>query len=379
MVSKPKVALIHDYLKEYGGAEKVLEALCEIYPEAPIYTSFLTKDFLKKAPQFREKTIIQGNFARIPLISTLFKGFSFLLPLTFEGIDLRKYDLVISTTTIWAKGVITGPAQVHISYIHTPPRFLYHYPREVNPGILAPLLAPLNTYLRIWDFESAQRPDILVSNSKNVAERINKFYRRDSRVIYPPVELPPFESVTKKDYFLIVSRLVRYKNLETVIRACTDRHLELIVVGTGSEEGRLKSEAGPSVKFLGFQSREKLISLMSEAKAVIYPVSDEDFGIVPVEAMSVGTPVIGLNSGGLRETIIPAKTGILMEDLTIGSYAKAFEEIENSKWDREDIRKHAEKFSKDRFKEKFHKLIESELERMKFQTKNLKFEISNSE
>lgn len=354
----PKVALIHDYLHEYGGAEKVLETLCEIYPEAPIYTSFLTKDFLIKAPQFKDKIIFQGNFSKIPLISSLYKGLSFLLPVTFESFDLRKFDLIISSTTMWAKGVITGPDQVHISYIHTPPRFLYHYPRETNPGIFKPLLAPLNTYLRIWDFESAQRPDILVANSKNVAQRIQKYYRRDSAVIYPPVELPPFESVIKKDYYLIVSRLVRYKNLETAIRACSDRHLELLVVGLGSEEGRLKSEAGPSVKFLGFQSREKLVELMSEAKAVIYPVSDEDFGIVPVEAMSVGTPVIGLKSGGLRETIISGKTGILMEDLTIGSFALAFEEIEGTKWDRAEIRKHAEKFSKKRFIKEFTDLVE---------------------
>jgi len=390
-----KVALVHDYLTEYGGAERVLEAIHELYPDAPIYTSLLDE---KKFGEFEDVRGIKG-------FKGLTKAFTFFMPLVFENMDLREYDIVISDGTVWSKGVLTAPEQLHIHYCHTPPRWLYGYPGETDRRrlwYLQPILKPLDNWLRIWDFESAQRPDFIVANSKTVGERVRKFWRREAKVIYPPVEVnvrsgpapltqgptiprqaqdgPPgrsltqdprladyflseakkarFSSVARGSYYLVVSRLSAYKNIHLAIEACNKLNLPLVIVGTGREEERLKALAGKTVKFMDFVEEQELSKLYKECKALIFPVSDEDFGIAPVEAMSFGKPVVALRSGGVTETVVEGKTGVFFEEPTVGALVEVLEHFDDSIYQRGDCIAQAEKFSKQRFQQQFKQFVE---------------------
>jgi len=389
-----KVALVHDYLTEYGGAERTLEAIHEIWPEAPVFTSLLDE---KKFEEF-------GDVKGIKRFKGLAKVFTFFMPLVFENMDLREYDLVISDGTIWSKSVLTTPEQLHIHYCHTPPRWLYGYPGETDRRrlwYLQPILKPLDNWLRVWDFESAQRPDFIVANSKTVGERVRKFWRRDSKVIYPPVDLAfragpssaassePRElhsgnpcsivnneganpnvsladpsvanassgiSLRADEYFLVVSRPSAYKNIDLAIEACNKLNLPLVIVGTGREEKRLKAMAGKNVRFMNFVEEKELSGIYKHCKALIFPVSDEDFGIVPVEAMSFGKPVIALRSGGATETIIEGKTGTFFTQPTVESLTAAIKRF--SPLRSEDCIAQAQKFSKERFQHQFKSFVE---------------------
>jgi len=397
-----KVALVHDYLTEYGGAERTLEAIHEIWPDAPIYTSLFDEEKLKTqnsnlpagkaglkkryARSLREGKVQTSKLQELPLALKLSKTFTFFYPLVFENMDLRGYDVVISDGTIWSKGVLTTPEQLHIFYCHTPPRFLYGYPGETDRRrlwYLKPLLKPLDNWLRIWDFESAQRPDYIIANSKTVARRIKKFWRREAKVIYPPVDLkletgkletgnwkldnsslkplassPASSLELPASYFLVVSRLSAYKNIDIAIKACNELQLPLVVVGTGREEERLRALAGGNVKFMNFVKDSELSKLYKHCKALIFPVSDEDFGIVPVEAMSFGKPVIALRSGGVQETVIEGKTGIFFGEPTVESLVKALSDFRVGDFGPDTCKEQAAKFSKERFREEFRRFVE---------------------
>ncbi len=222
-----KVALVHDYLNQFGGGERVLEVLAEMYPEAPIYTALYDRERIAKgSPLLASRQIITPNYGRLPLVHSFYKWFTFLYPLAFERFDLSAYDLVISSSANFAKGVFTNAKQRHISYIHTPPRFLYGYKTEESrrdKWVWRQILRPIDHWLRLWDFQAAQRPDILVANSQTTAERIRKFYRREAVVIYPPVVIPnlPFfpSPILTPPFFLVVSRLSEYKHVDIVIEA----------------------------------------------------------------------------------------------------------------------------------------------------------------
>lgn len=354
-----KVALVHDYLKEYGGAERVLEALHEIFPKAPIYTAYLNLDELGPFAERIKKWDIRTSWLQhFPFASQLISPFRIFAPMIFESFDLSDYDLVISSCAIYfSKAIITKPEALHISYIHTPPRYLYGYTTSFNykKNPITRILGEIaNHFLRIYDFEVSQRPDILVANSKNVADRIKKFYRRDSVVIYPPVEIriknKELRIKDKKDYFLSVGRLVRGKGMDVVVAACARLDLPLKVVGIGPELGMLKRIAGKNIEFLGQVSDDELPKLYSGAKATILASEDEDFGIVPVESMACGTPVIAPASGGFLETIVDGKTGkFFISSMTI-ELMKVLETFDASMFKPEDCRKQAEKFSKEKFK-----------------------------
>lgn len=367
-----KVALVHDYLREFGGGERTLLALHELFPEAPIYTSFANKALVSmiKRGSSNQKLgkldLRTSSLQRIPLIERLSKQVTFFYPLIFENFDLNNYDLVVSSSTIWAKGVITKPKTLHISYIHTPPRFLYHYPREMDKRtikVLSPILKPFDNYLRIWDFSAAQRPDYLVANSETVAKRIRKFYRRDCLVIYPPVEIDKFRSSQIKEgsYFLVVSRLSRYKNVDIAIKACNELKIPLKVAGTGREERNLKRLAGSAVDFLGFVNDDDLVSYYANCRALICPVSDEDFGVVPVEAMAAGKPVIALKSGGVTESVVEKKTGAFFDKPEVSALVSTLKNFEPKMYNGEDCVRQAEKFSKERFLGEFKELVEAKL------------------
>ena len=362
-----KIALVHDFLDQYGGAERVLEAIHEIFPYAHVYTS--RHDPTKLPLRMRNWDIRSFKLPKLPLAHFL-KYYTAFYPFLFENLDLREYDLVISSTAFFAKGVLVRPGAVHISYIHTPPRFLYHYRAETGKRELLfyrPILALLDNFFRIWDYRAAQRPDFIVVNSREVARRVKKFYGREATVIYPPVELPnqPKNQSTKQPknqfYYLVVSRLLGYKRIDLAIRAANELRVPLKIIGTGREETRLKRMAGSTVEFLGFLSDEKISELYLGCQALIFP-TDEDFGIVPVEAMSFGKPVIAFANGGALETVIAGKTGEFFKEPTMDSLIEVWRSFDPSNYKAKDCITQAKKFSKERFLKEFYNFIESEID-----------------
>ncbi len=360
-----KIALAHDYLKEFGGAERVLEALHEIFPDAPLYTAYVNLDSMgENGERFRNWDIRPSWFQKFPFANSLLSPFRIFGPMMFESFDLSQFDLVISSSATYsAKGVITKPETLHLSYIHTPPRFLYGYVTSFNykKNFLTRILGEIgNHFLRIYDFEISQRPDILVANSKNIQARIKKFYRRDSVVIYPPVDLTELKLQKKKEnYFLVLSRLVRGKGVEVVVEACGKLGLPLKVAGSGPELGNLKRYT--NIAFLGWVSDKERVKLLQNAKALIVASEDEDFGITSIESQACGTPVIAPASGGFLETVINGKTGILYGgpgQVSVDVLAEALQKFNHDNFDPEESRKNAEKFSKERFKKEILELID---------------------
>ncbi len=375
-----KVALAHDYLREYGGAERVLEALHEIFPDAPVYTAYVNLNSMgENGKRFKDWDIRSSWFQKFPFANRLLSPFRLFAPMMFESFDLSEYDLVISSSSAayLAKAVITKPETLHLSYIHTPPRFLYGYVTSFNykKNPITRVLGEIaNHFLRIYDFEVSQRPDILVANSKNIKERIKKFYRRDSVVIYPPVDLSEFrvkESKSQRvnrDYFLVLSRLVRGKGVDVAVEAATKLDIPLKVAGTGPEMDRLRKIAGQNVEFLGWVSDEERVKLLSSAKALIVAAEDEDFGITSIEAQAAGTPVIAPASGGFLETVIDGEAGLLDGGpgmLNAESLVGVLGEFREDQFKPEALRKNAEKFSKERFKREILELVKKNFKEKK--------------
>lgn len=364
-----KVALVHDYLKDFGGAERVLLALSEMYPDAPIYTAFIKKG----SPAwevFRDKKIRQSMFAPILKIWRLYSPLRFLLPWIWGSIDLSDYDLVVTSSSNYiARGFKFGKATKVIAYCHTPPRFLYGlktgFDWKKNKFILMYGLV-IAHFIRMFDFSSAQKIKHWIANSENVKARISKFYRKDSMVIYPPIDTNKLalasKNVVKKNYFLIVARLVGSKGLEEAIVAANELNIPLKVVGDSegftSVASKLRKIGNKNIEFTGRVSDKALWKLYAEAKGFIALARDEDFGMTVVEAQAAGTPVIAFNGGGFRESIIDGKTGILVDDTDIKTLKEAFEKFEKKKWENKLIQKHAEKFSKERFVREIEKYIE---------------------
>jgi glycosyltransferase involved in cell wall biosynthesis len=380
-----RVALVHDFLTEYGGAERVLEALHEIWPDAPVYTAFYDPESLGPNKDKFKNWEIRISWAKnLPFFKKLLSPYRIFGPLIFESFDFKNYDLVVSSTNVYfAKSIITGPKTIHICYCHTPPRYLYGYPtaREWKKYLIGRILGEIaNHFLRIWDYWAAQRVDYFVANSKNTRARIKKFYRRDSEVIYPPVDVKCFarsqstdyrlqpkrravdRSQSADSYFLCVSRLARAKRIDLAILAAQRLGLHLKIVGTGREEKNLKQLAESSkqkarVEFLGEVSDEKLISAYQNCQTVIFPAEEEDFGIVPVEAMACGKPVIALRQGGVEESIIEAKTGFFFDDPTPESLTEVLKKFNPKNFRSQDCIVQAQKFSKEEFKNTFKRLV----------------------
>jgi glycosyltransferase involved in cell wall biosynthesis len=369
-----KVALVHDYIKEYGGAERVLEALCEVYPDAPIYTAFYSPSFLgPHKERFENFNIKTTWFQDIPFKNKLLSYFRLIAPIVFKRIDLSDYDVVITSAT----GTYTSPNFVKIGektklicYCHTPPRYLYGYSTAApwksvwwRKVLYVFGQIPIH-FLRLSDFTAAQKPDFFIANSEEVSKRINKFYRRDSTVIYPPLETKSLvlgiKPEQKREYYLAGGRLARPKHIELAILLCSKLKLPLKVFGRefsgyGQE---LHDLAGPTIEFLGEVSDEKKWELYKGTKAFFFPAEDEDFGIMPVEAMAAGAPVIAYKSGGVKETVIEGKTGIFFDQLTIESLTEALKKFEKMNIKPEDCIKQAQKFSKERFKSEIKEFVE---------------------
>ncbi len=368
-----KIALIHDYIKEYGGAERVLEALHEIWPEAPVFTTVYLPEFLgPHKARFMDWDIRTSWMQKIPFVEKLISPIRLITPWYFDNIDFRKFDVIITSATgaYFPNLIVRSASTLHICYCHTPPRYLYGYPtaRNWQNSILGRFAAGFfNHFLRQWDFVSYQRPDYIISNSEEVKRRIQKFYRRDAVVIYPPVDIQITDNrqqITKKrNYYLAGGRLARAKRIDLAIEACNKLKLPLKVFGRGfaDYDSELKRIAGPTVEFLGEVSENELYELYLGAKALIYPSEQEDFGIMPVEAMSAGIPVIALYQGGVKETVTDGKTGVFFDESTVESVIGAIKRLNKLKINPDDCIEQAKKFSKERFKKEIVKFIDAKI------------------
>jgi len=362
-----RVALIHDYLVQYGGAERVLEIFTEMYPDADIYT--LIHDESKLYGGFRDKKIHTSFIQKLPFAKTNHRLFPLLMPSAIESFDLSKYDLILSSTNSYSKGVITSPDSIHISYCHTPMRYTcddcHRYFKEFKYSRLIKFLLPFAiTYIRMWDKISSDRPDYYIANSYNVQRRISKYYRLESKVIYPPVLTDKFKVLDnpKNNFYLMLGRFLPYKHYDIVIQAFVKNKKRLIIVGSGPEEEKLIALAKncKNIEFKGRLDDDKARDLFMNCKAFIFP-SEDDFGIVPVEAMSAGRPVIAFGKGGALETMIDGKTGVLFYKQTRKSFQIALDKFEKMKFDSSFIRKHSEKFSVERFKRELKEFIDEKV------------------
>lgn len=354
-----RIALIHDYLNEFGGAERVLLALAEIWPEAPIYTAFYRKGSAAYE-RFKDKKIITSWAQKIPFFSSkLYSPLRFLAPKIWSSFvrGLADYDVVISSSSWY---VIKGLHPNEICYCHTPPRWLYGYQTASNwqkYWLVRVYGLIIGHLMRHYDYAQAQKVKYFIANSEEVRRRIKKFYRRESTVIYPPIELPQHHSVTvlQKDYYLIVSRLVGGKGIELGMEAAKKLGIKLKIVGTGP----LKIELRENIEIVGQVSDQELVKLYSEAKAFLALSRDEDFGITPVEAMACGCPVIAFKGGGYKETVVEGKTGILFDDYSVDGLAGAIKKLNNLNYRTKDCIEQAKKFSKARFKQEIREKITS--------------------
>jgi glycosyltransferase involved in cell wall biosynthesis len=360
-----RIALVHDFLREYGGAERVVEAMHEIWPEAPLYTSFVDwKTLGNDAARFTNWDIrtswVQHNW----FVKTFHSPLRFLAPKIWESLDVSGYDVVLSSSGwFMCRGVIVKPPAIHICYIHHPPRNLYGYATGSDLQKYWPVrayAAIINFFLRQYDFETAQRVDYFVANSQETARRVKKFYRRDSTVIYPPVDILGVKPKQKCEYFLSVGRLTYAKRVDLAIGACNKLELPLKIVGKGKEEMYLRSTAGPTVEFIGGVSDRELAELYAGARACIFCALDEDFGIVPVESMKYGVPVIALAQGGVLETVIDGSTGLLFDKPSVSSLEGVVKKFLKTKKDwSTDCIEQAKKFSKERFKTELKSFVDT--------------------
>lgn len=351
-----RVAIVHDYLTQFGGAERVLKVLMELFPHAPVYT--LVHDPKVTAGYLDQRRIRTSFLQRVPLARSKHRLFPLVMPLAVEQFDLSAYDLVISASHSFGKGVITKPETLHVSYCFTPLRYAWddshRYVREFGVPRPVRALIPLAlTYVRLWDQAAASRVDAFLAISHFVAQRIQKYYGRSATVVYPPVEPHRFQpSAAVGDRYLVVSRLLPYKRIDLAVEACNRLQVPLDVVGTGPEEERLRALAGPTIRFWGFQPDAVVQDLMARARAFLFP-QEEDFGITPLEAAAAGRPVVAFRGGGALETVRAGVTGVFFDDPSPASLASALVAAASRPWDTGRIRAQAEVFAVPVFRERF--------------------------
>ncbi len=361
-MAEMKIALVHDYLREYGGAERVLESLHELYPDAPVYTAFFDAEMLGiHAARFAEWDIRETGMTSLPWYKKLHSPYRIFAPYFFKRLDLSQYDCVISSTNAYYAKAVQVQNGVHICYCHTPPRALYGY-RTMSDWKKNPLIRVLgevsNHFLRIADFMMAQKVDFFIANSLETAARIKHYYRRDSVVIHPPVSIPSsLPKKSKRSYFLYVNRLALAKHPELAIAVCTTENYPLKVVGEGKLREQLEALAGPSIQFLGGVSDSELDAVYAGAEALLYPVEDEDFGIVPIEAFAHGVPVIAHNSGGPKETVLAGKTGVLFSELTEAGLKEAIDSFRAQTFSPDSLYAFSQQFSDSVFKDKIRSFV----------------------
>ncbi len=371
-----KVALVHDFLAEYGGAERVVEALHQLFPSAPLYVAFSDLDsFGSKKATFSKWDIRSTWLQHFPGVASLRSPLRLFAPSAFRSLDLSEYDVVISSSNAYHAKSVRVPNGKHVCYCHTPPRSLYGFDAasswKKNPFIrLGGQI--INHFLRQTDFAAAQKPDVIVVNSRTVAKRVKKYWRRDSVIIYPPVALVdraaslPLIPAKDRSYYLFVNRLNFAKHPELAVQACLELGLPLKIVGSGPMSAELqtlvknasaRASTAPEIEFLGAVSDDQLMFLYAHARAVLYPVIDEDFGIVPIEAMAFGTPVLAHKSGGPTETIVAGETGLFFNRLNLSSLKQVILDSQAISWRSTQIRKHSAIYSQKNFQDQILSLV----------------------
>ena len=359
-----RVALIHDWLTGLRGGEKVLEVLCELYPDATLFTMVYIPD---STSLIIESHPIRTAFTqKLPAVKSLYRWYLPLYPWAVESLNLDGYDLVVSSSHCVAKGVLTPPDSTHICYCHTPMRYVWdRFGDYFGNGVTARLVyGPVARYLRKWDVASAARVDHFIANSKHVAERIQKYYRREADVIYPPVDTEVYVPAEEEPegYYLIVSALVPYKRLELAIDAFNKRNEPLLIVGTGPQEAKLKARGGPNIRFLGGLSQQELRPLYQRCQAVLLP-GVEDFGIVPVEAQACGRPVVAFAEGGALESVRDGETGVFFSESSPEALSDAIDRVSSLRFNRKAVRSWALGFSRQHFKDRIKAYIDEKLAR----------------
>jgi len=356
-----RVAIVHYWFVNRRGGEKVVEAILDMYPQADLYTHVCDPAVLD--PVVSKHEIFTTFIQKLPFSRKLYQLYLPLMPFALEALDLSDYDLVVSSESGPAKGVIVSPQAMHICYCHSPMRYLWdmHGEYRKEAGLLTRLAYPgLSHWLRMWDQLTAQRVDHFVANSQFVSKRIRKYYGRDSVVIHPPVDVgAPGATQEREDFYLWVGELVAYKRPDLAVQACSELGRSLLVIGDGKQKSKLEKLAGPTIAFAGRLSDEEVRSSMHRCKALIFP-GREDFGIVPVEAMASGAPVIAFDSGGASETLIDGVTGVMFSGQTVKEVKNAIVRFESRTPDFEPtrIRQHASMFSRKRFVDEFRAFVD---------------------
>jgi glycosyltransferase involved in cell wall biosynthesis len=368
-----KKTIIHDWLDQYAGSERCVESFTNLYPDADIFTLV---DFLNDKDR---EIILNGKesnrsfIQKMPFAKRHHRNYLPLFPLAIEQFDLTDYDLVLSSSHAFAKGVLTHSNQLHISYVHTPIRYAWDLYQQYlkESGLERGLKGMVAKYflhkIRNWDVATANRVDHYIANSHYIAQRIKKIYGKDATVIYPPVDVDKFVlHEQKEDFYLTASRMVPYKKIDLIVEAFSQTNKKLIVIGTGPEMAKIKNKAGGNIELLGYQSDEVLIEMMQKAKAFVF-AAEEDFGIIPVEAQACGTPVISLNKGGTKETVIDKVTGVHFNGQNIVELLNALNKFENLEFNPITIREHALNFSRKRFERELKEFIDKKYEIFKQQ------------
>ncbi len=363
-----RIALVHDYLVQYGGAERVLECFAELFPYAPIYTLVYDKEAMHGV--FAGKDVRTSFLQKFSLARKRHRLFPALMPLAIEQFDFSRYDVVLSDSSSYAKGIITSPKTLHICYMHTPMRYAWDdcqkYAQDFSfPRVVKKFVPFAMNYIRLWDKVSADRVDRFIANSNFVAQRIKKYYHKEAVVIHPPVAINNFYLSGKRgDYFLMVGRLIAYKRHDIAIEAFNKLKLPLKIIGRGPEMKRLQKMAGPNIEFLGRVSEEELPKYYAECRAFIFP-QEEDFGIVAIEAMASGKPLIAFRGGDIPEHMEEGKMGVFFENQKAEDIISAIEKFRDSDYDPEYIRAKSLKFDREIFKSKIKDYVERELRKLK--------------
>lgn len=362
MLDSLKVAIVCDWLTVFAGAERVVLELHELFPNAPIYTTLYNKE---NCPHFAKAEIHESRLRFIPGARHFHRVLLPLMPKAFETMDLDEFDLVISSCHSTSKGILTAPHTLHVCYCHSPIRYIWDQSHSYQAQFksFSPfkwLFTPMLNRLRVWDRLAAERVDVYVANSAYVGQRIQKYYGRESTVIAPPVDLFKFSTneSEREDSYLAVGRLIPYKRFDLILDACEKAGKKLKIIGTGPSMKALQKRAGKGVEFLGKISDEALKAEYQKAKALIFPQL-EDFGIVPLEAMACGTPVIAYKKGGALETVTENVSGLFFEQQNVDSLVDALHRFETRSWDPVEVAKSVERFSSARFKAELRYFLEN--------------------
>jgi glycosyltransferase involved in cell wall biosynthesis len=353
-----KVALVHDYLNQRGGAERVFAHFARAWPEAPVFTSLYDAHICGDI--VAADRIHSSFLSRVPFANRGFRYLAPLYPRAFESLDFSGYDTIVSSTTSWAKGIIVPPGAVHVCYVNTVSRFVFDYDGYVGAHRARVITRPLVNRLTAWDVRAAQRPQVLVANSRNVAARIKAYYGREAQLLHCPVDIERFSvGRSARSHFIVASRLLPYKRVDLAIRAAQLAGVPLLVAGTGPAESNLRRLArGSTTKLLGYVNDARLNDLLRSARAVIV-AGEEDFGLVSLEASAAGRPTIAFRAGGALETVIEGETGQFFDEPTPESLAAVLRSFDESRFDPQRLRAHAEQFAPDRFIARLREIVET--------------------